>query len=643
MPRSARGKTRPHFPDPLPWNERDPVLGNIKCDRSYMLDDLARLLQLVGDGTHKDHVVNWPNPGSAITVGNAIGPIASSGLFLREGPDIHLSTHGKNWLGEKDPEQLIAIVHAHVRFIGEILNELTRESMSSPALLKIAREKYGFGWTTSGPIFNRTKLLQAAGLVKSYSHKVHLSDRGKDFLVHLTVCEPEIGVSSPGDLQPAPQAIADLISKLTEPPKIRSRAASCYIPGVKTKNSQIEAIRTIVETCSSPTHDKVLEAKTATTFGIGTLSAETAIRALKLIGLLERVSSTEIAATPAGLAWVTSAYPIDLARIAHANIWYFGEIIQELETSRRLTFAEVLQRCVKYSMGNFYEPFKRGGLTARIALLETLGLIVNLSNNFYKATPLGIAFYRSVPCIDPMDQDSDAPSQSVTSVSVGVDHNQEPTHHEKSADQIANNLIRAARLSEKSVELEIAAIEALNFLGFPATHIGGHGEPDGIMLTRPGKLGAVLTVETKSAASGTVPEEQAKPATLADHREQHDAESTVYIGPGFERRLLDILDNDERVAVVSTSVLAEAVRRQINTPLTPEEFKPLLNPSLHEIDRRDALLAKWKEKEDWALSMRGVIEILSREADSPMSDEEPASFGMGGWISRLSADRCATS
>jgi hypothetical protein len=161
-------------------------------------------------------------------------------------------------------------------------------------------------------------LLQAAGLVKSYSHKVHLSDRGKDFLVHLTVHEPEIGVSSPGDLQPAPQAIADLISKLKERPKIRSRAASYYIPGVKTKNGQIEAIRTIVETCSSPTRDEVLEAKTATTFGIGTLSAETAIQALKITGLLERVSSTEIAATPAGSAWVASVYPIDLARIAHA-------------------------------------------------------------------------------------------------------------------------------------------------------------------------------------------------------------------------------------------------------------------------------------------------------------------------------------
>lgn len=338
MPCSVRGTPRPHLPGPLPWNERDPVLGYFKGDRSYMLENLARLLQLVGgDGIHKDHVINWPNPGDEITVGSAIGPIANSGLFLREGPNVHLSIHGKNWLDERDPGQLIAIFHAHVRFIGEILKELTRESMSSRALLKIACEKYGFGWTTSGPIFNRTKWLEAVGFVKSYSHKAHLSDRGKDFVVRLTVHEPEVGVSSPGDLRPAPQVIADLMSKVEKVQKIRSRAASFYIPAVKTKNGQIEAIRTIVETCSSPTRDEALKAKTATTFGTGVVSAEKAIGSLTLIGLLERVSSTEMAATSAGLAWVASGYPIDLARIAHANIWYFGEIIHELETSRRLT------------------------------------------------------------------------------------------------------------------------------------------------------------------------------------------------------------------------------------------------------------------------------------------------------------------
>jgi predicted transcriptional regulator len=631
MQHNVRARHKVQLPSPLPWNERDPVLGCLKGDPSYMLENLTDLLQLVSNGVHKDEVIAWPDPDSELTLGNAIGPIASSGLLRREGSTLHLSTYGKAWLSDRDPEQLIGVIHAHVRFIGEILRELEQKSMPSPALLRIAREKYGFGWTTGGAIFMRIKWLIATGLVKSYSHKYHLSEKGRDFLARLAVHEPEVDVTTPADLQPAPLAIEDLIRRIEKSQEKRSRASSFYIPGIRAKNGQIEALRTMVETCASPTRDEVVMTKAEIVFNTGSVSAEKCIRSLSLIGLIERVSSTEIAATSAGLAWTASAYPIDLARIIHTNIWYFGEIIRELETSGRLTFTEILQNCPKYSMGTSFESLKRGGLTARIALLRALGLIAKVSNHSYMTTPLGIAFYNSIPCIDSIDQNPGTHLPSPDQNSAESSFEREPEPRNDSADQLADRLIHAGRMSETPIKLETAAVEALKFLGLSATHIGGDGEPDGVVLTRPGKLGDILTIETKSAANGTVPEEQAKQATLADHREQHSAQATLYIGPGFERRLLNILDNDEQVAVISTSVLAEAVRRQVNTPLTPEELSPLLDPTLHETERRSHLLAKWKEKEDWALSMRGIIEILSREADSPMSDEELESFGMG-WL-----------
>lgn len=627
MQKSAQKRLKAQLPAPLTWNERNPVLGYVKGESSYMLENLANLLQLVSNDAREDEVMAWPDPHSTITLGEAIKQIANSGLLSRKAHSIQLSAYGEAWLKNKDPKLLIAVLHAHVRFIGEILRELEQGPMSAPALLKVAREKYGFGWTTSGGVSIRIKWLLAAGLVNSYSHKYHLNDMGRDFLTSVTVYEPELGVITPADLQPAPLAIEDLIRKFEENPKIRSRAASLYIPGVKTNNGQVDTLRALIETCSAPIRDAVLSAKSATIFNTETVTAGTGIRSLIMSGLLERVSPTEIAATPAGLAWAASSYPIDLARIVHAKIWYFGEIIHELSNSKRLTFTEILQRCAKYSTGNFYEPLKRGALTARIALLCALGLISKVSNHLYMATPLGITFYDSMPRIDEMDQGSIEHSQSEAPDSIDT----EIKPRGDSAYHLADNLIRVARMSDDSVELEIATIEALNFLGLPATHLGGHGRPDGIVRTRPGKLGSILTVETKSSANGIVPEERAKPATLADHREQYSAEATVYVGPGFERRLLDILDNDERVAVISTTVLAEAVRRQANTPLTPEELDPLLDPTIHEQDRRGQLLERWKEKEDRTLFMRGIVEILAREADSPISDEELGSLGVG-WL-----------
>ncbi|MEU4633576.1 hypothetical protein AB0F90_04050 [Micromonospora chalcea] len=390
-------------------------------------------------------------------------------------------------------------------------------------------------------------------------------------------------------------------------------------------------------------------------FDFGDPGAHSVIHSLKIIGLIERASADEWVATPAGAAWVTTGYDIDLARIMHSNVWYFSEIIHELEVAGRLTFADLILRSGKYSFNGNYEPIKRGAMTSRMALLAATGLIVNVGNKNFKATALGRAFRRSIPGIDPVDPVSvpvqevgpDAPpvktaDQHVHTLSDETSpqlaDNVSPSIAEGREGKIAESLLQAAKRSDKSLDLEIAAINALNFLGLPATHIGGSGEPDGIVRTRPGLLGSVYTVETKSAANGLVPEEQAKPATLADHREQHDAAATVYIGPGFERRLLDVLDGDTRVAVVSTTLIAEAVMRQADTPLTPEQLEPLIDPSLHEADRRDQLKERWKAKEEWALAMRGLVEVLSREAESPLTDDEFSSSGVG-WLDLTSMRR----
>jgi hypothetical protein len=518
--------------------------------------------------------------------------------------------------------------------------------------LKIACEKYDFGWSSTGPIHSRTRWLEAGGLVNLFSHKVHISEAGQTFLNRIEVYQPDSDVTSPTDLRTPPRVIQDKLDNIAHDQRIRSRAGSLYVPAVKTNNGQIEALEVIVETCTSPTRDEMLIAKVATIFGGTRATAETAIRSFRLLGLIERVSATEIAATPAGIAWVTGKYEIDLARVIHSSVWYFGEIIGELETAGRLTFTNILERCSRYSLNGFYDPLKRGGLTARVALLESLGLIANVSGHYYRPTKLGSAFLHSIPHIEPENEplitgSSEEPEWMLLPGDVRRDRdpiaNPERKEHnaqldDGEAERIAEKLERTARFSEDPAQLEYAAIEALTFLGFPATHIGGNERPDGTVRTRPGRLGSVLTVETKSAANGAVPEEQAKPATLAHHRDQYDAVATVYIGPGFEQRLLDVLDDDEQVAVVSAVLIAESVRRQVATPLVPEELEPLIDPSLREKDRRRQLLAKWKDKEDSALCMRGIVEVTAREAESPMSDSDTSSAGVG-WLDLVSIRR----
>lgn len=642
MVQSARRGPKARMPEPRNWNERDTAIGFIRGDRNDAINNLARLLEAIGDGVNKDHTIAWPTSEDETSIGDAARPILNSGLLLRDGSTIRLSRHGKTWIADRHPALLIGILHAHVRFMGEILQEIDVKPISQNGLLRLACEKYTFAWTTVPPITNRVRWLEAAGFVSLYSHAVNITPSGRDLLGRLTIHRPEVTASSPTDLQPAPQTINDMVQKLSSDHRIRHRAGNCSISGVKGNPEGLDTILRLVDNCSSAIDETALVAKAEALLNTGPAAAEAAIRSLKIVGLLERASATEFVATPAAMSWVTSGYKIDLARIVQANVWYFSEIILELEMSGKLTFGELIERGPKYSISGHYPPMKRGALTGRVTLLEAIGLIVNVSKGVYKATPLGSAFRQSVPTIEPVSHAS-PPSVIPTKHETGTDLS--PSVNTESVatvvqvgNEIAGRLELASKQSDKSIELERAAIEAFNFLGLPAVHIGGQGEPDGTVKTRPGQLGATYTVETKSAANGQVPEEQAKPATLFDHREQHDAEATVYVGPGFERRLLDVLDGDEKVAVVSTSLIAETVRRQPDTPLTPEELGPLIDPSLREADRRPRLLARWAEKNDWALAMRGVVEILAREAASPMSDEEFSSFGVG-WLELTSVRR----
>jgi hypothetical protein len=654
MPRGPRRKPQDRSTTAQSWYSRYPVLGTIPGDRSYLLEDLARLLELVGDGLPKDDVITWPTPEAQVSVSKAIMPIARSGLFRREGQSVKVSEQGRAWLAHRDPYHLIEIFHDHVRFVGEILNELKDGPASQRRLLVLGRDKYGFGWTTPGPVHNRIKWMAAAGVVQTYSHAVHLTDGGRELLSRLAVYEPQTGISDPTDLRPAPAAIDALLKYVNENPGARHRAGGLHVPGLNGPVG-IKNIRSVVEACARPTETRTLMDKAIEVFGFGDAGASAVISSLKIIGVIKRASADEWVATPEGAAWITTGYDIDLARIMHSNVWFFGEIVRELELSGRLTFSELIHRSSNYSLNGRYEPIKRGAMTSRMALLEATGLIVDVGNKYFKSTPLGKAFRRSVPEIDPIDTTSAAPPGEIVDDTAAddlaepantpaVDISTEtvetinPLSAAGSADSIAHTLLKAAKRSDKSVELELAAVAAFRFLGYPATHVGGNGEPDGIVRTRPGKLGSVYTIETKSASNGVVPEEQAKPATLTEHREQHDADATVYIGPGFERRLLEVIDGNPRIAVVSTALISEAVIRQANTPLTAEELEPLIDPSLREADRRDQLMTRWKAKEEWALAMRGVIEVLSREAESPMSDDDSSSLG-AGWLDITSVRR----
>ena len=94
--------------------------------------------------------------------------------------------------------------------------------------------------------------------------------------------------------------------------------------------------------------------------------------------------------------------------------------------------------------------------------------------------------------------------------------------------------------------LEVIVGEALDYLGFVVTPIGGRGEPEGVAKAAitPRKDDArgtySFTYEAKSntQASGKVSADDVNPGKLQRHRNKHSADHTLVVGPDFSRGVL---------------------------------------------------------------------------------------------------------
>ena len=119
---------------------------------------------------------------------------------------------------------------------------------------------------------------------------------------------------------------------------------------------------------------------------------------------------------------------------------------------------------------------------------------------------------------------------------------------------------------------EIAVCDAFAALGFVATHLGGEGQPDGVLAAPLGVAGYRVTVECKTASPGGIvanprPEEPAK------FRAAAEATKSILIGPAFgnDASLDDELRKHD-VALWTVDDLVTAVTHAIG----PDELRPAI-------------------------------------------------------------------
>ncbi|MFE9191606.1 hypothetical protein ACFYL6_18545 [Micromonospora sp. NPDC007208] len=598
------------------WSERADGLSNLPGSIDGWPATLESLLAAISRGITADEPVNWPDESSRTPVAAAVKSITRIGLFVKVGNRFELTEYGQAWLKDPDPSYLVEVLHRHVRFLGELLAALALKPLSHEQLAELARTEYGFHWTSLTPVRSRTNWLRAFGAVDLFDNAAHITEFGRQVLARLTLGKPEnCDLNSVVALPKAPRVIEVLLEQLDEQAlKERSWASTLYIPG--SSDDRVQNLRIILGAALSEVSDQTFAEATSSTFGIKADSVRSVFDCLSGAGLLGRVSSKTVRVTDAAKAWLDTESVVDLARILHANIWYFAEIVTDLSTrSCPPTSTALSARSTAYAPKDG-RPLTRNAINGRLGLLRACGLIDTSSSTSYRATPLGLAFVQSVPTLRPVEEQK---PESVAS---------RPIRAEESADDaetVASELVAAAKKSADPRRFEELVVRALAYLGFPCRHIGGNDNPDGELLTAIGVHGRVMAVEAKTAASGHVSEHNGNILGLPEQRAKISALSTVYVGPGFDRRLLEAADEDPKTAVVHASLLAEAVRRQATTPLLLTQLTALIDPSIRSHERRPILVEKWAAQERVAKLERAIVDVLLREADRPIDNDE-------GWL-----------
>ena len=563
-----------------------------------------------------------------------------AGLLARDGSLFRTTPAAHEWQRTNDHALLVELLHNNVRFVGELMEALASGPRTLEQLLRLARDEFDLTWDTTGPVHNRTTWLVVTGMADHYGGQFHLTDAGQQLLATLVLGRPEReDPESIVQLPPAVGVIADIIDSLDEA-ALRNRVdgASLYVPGATANGGMLDALRMLTEAAIPSITDTGFAQLVQSSFPKAQTAStgRTAKDSLKALGLLGRTSSTTWSATAAGRVWVESGEPLDLARIVHSAVGFFGELLGELDRAGQSTSGALAERSRLY-LPNREKPLARTAVTVRLNLLEACGLVARPSHTLYRTTPLGRAFGHSLPC-----QSADAPPPRLGS-ELGTAHHpggssadvpQPGTGLPVSASEaIAAEVESAARASSDYKRLERAVVAALGYLGMPGRHVGGRGAADGSVRHGIGTDSKVLAIEAKTSATGPVAEQSL--FRLPRHREDLGAAVTLLVGPGFQGTMLKEADENAAIAVIETDLLAEVVRRQDGTPLTPAQLSALIDPAVPAAQRRSALSSEWKDQEERSALEYALVEILNAEAEDPLEE--------GGWLDLTSLRRALRS
>ncbi|WP_433193983.1 hypothetical protein ACQP1G_35150 [Nocardia sp. CA-107356] len=452
---------------------------------------------------------------------------------------------GEEWLRSGDNAFLIGVFHSEIRFVGELLAQLENGPLTHGQLLDQAKSEYDLIWNSPDQVRRRTTWLRCAGFVElNFDNYLSITSGGRAFVARLENHPPSSSFENIDHLQkPVVELgsgsgeIREFLDSLSNEKLRERRRLIGYMPG---STLNLDGIKSLV-TAASPSITKAdWSNRCQEVFDVSHSSAMQALGSFRGAGLLQQVARDSDSVTPLAAAWLESDLDLDLIRLMHGHIRFFGEILAFLQKTG--SAAELASKALEF---NIPVP----DLQRRINLLIASGLIAESVGRRFQLTALGQALVHELPleAIEITAQES---------IENELKPSYAPLDDVMSADRLQSELRTAARAASDFTRLERAVASAFSFLGFNVRHIGGQGRTD-VRASAPlsGGRRFVVIADAKASAKGQVASFDV--VTLREHKEQHNADYVVAVGESFsDKRTIDRAKS-EGVGLLPIGVLCD--------------------------------------------------------------------------------------
>ena len=519
------------------------------------------------------------------------------------------------WLLQpSDLEYLAGVIHANIRFFGEIL-VCVGENTTHDDLLITARHEYNLGWAKLDPVRRRVGWLRSLGFLELWGHRLVVTDAGRELAAKLSLASsadtvPTGSSETEGGVLPAPSPIvADATAKLTDPDLVSRKEAIGYIPrGLKRSGAArsgetwtaVEGLRKSVSVVQDGITVEDFREAARDELGVNAGSFTGMLHALRHMGFVELVAYNKYGATDVALACLEPGREIDLARYFHTRFAFFGELLAACgewkTTSQLLGVARS-----RYAFGGDNEDIR-----TRIAILTDAGLLQRYSKTRVQVSPLGRDLMEELALQSPSD------SSASTDAVIDDSPDSGNTDSDRSeVEDLIGRIRKCAVTGSLNAELEVAVTEAFEQIGFSAKHVGGSGDTDGLAIAELPEIDRYSVIfEAKATSASTVPESQVNFEAIKRHRRKNNSAYVALVGVKFSKSTVEsAVAND--VAVITTEDLTSLLERHQVTPLSVSELRAAFEPSHSNLEGVDPAF----ERLDGALSLAAsIVNILRNES-----------------------------